>query len=119
MLVLLMPAKADDWTKNEVVLESSYQILLLADWRQTSNFHRYEYGDVFTGTHSIGEKNMFLGRKPNQATINIFCLVSSIGHLLVSRAMDHKERVFWQSATILIEVSAVTGNYSAGVRITF
>jgi len=30
----------DPWTKTQVGLEVGYQLALLADWRQTSNFHK-------------------------------------------------------------------------------
>lgn len=115
-LLLAIPLQADEWTKTEVVAEATFQTLLFLDYRQTSEFHRYGKVDPNGTVHTIGERNMLLGSSPKQATINLVCLLSAVGHLLVSDMMGH-DRIVWQAATILIEAYSVGHNHSIGVRI--
>jgi hypothetical protein len=114
------PSKGE-WTKAEVILEVAFQTALFLDWKQTSSFHT-PANHYFTadGTEkSIREDNVLLPRSPKQSAINIACLVSAVGHFLVSNMMkDHVDRMVWQSATLIVEASVVGDNqFRVGVRI--
>jgi hypothetical protein len=117
-LLVLSPLKAGDpWTKSEVALEATYQTLLFIDWKQTSEFHRFVIINSDGSSYQVHERNAFLGSDPKQATINAFCILSSIGHFILSHTMKNRDRKLWQIATIGIEVLAVNGNYNAKIRI--
>jgi hypothetical protein len=60
---------------------------------------------------------MFLGSHPKQAIINVACLLTAIGHFFLSNSMEHKDRIAFQTATIIIEAYAVGNNINWGVRI--
>ena len=119
-LLLLGPlAASEPWSKRDVAMETTYQVLLLMDWRQTSDFHKQGYYDGAGVWRSVGERNMFLGSQPSQAKINLICLASSLGHLWISNSLSSRDRVMWQGLTIGVEVLAVSNNYKIGVRVTF
>jgi hypothetical protein len=104
------------WTKTDVVLEATYQFLLVVDWRQTSNFHKMakSQGNL---SYETTEWNPLFGPRPSQATINTWFLVGSIGHFATSSVLSGKARTGWQSATVVVQAYAVGHNYSLGVRI--
>lgn len=122
---------SDPWTKTEIALEATYQIVLFIDWKQTSEFHRYRqylnypktdpYGHTITGPEyiilPIHEINPLLGRYPSQAKINMAYIISSVGHLAISNMLTHRQRLVWQSTTLLIEAFVVKDNYKLGITI--
>jgi hypothetical protein len=135
ILLLLMVSTlqaGEPWTKTEVALETGFQILLLIDWKQTSEFHRHRvpvhypktdpYGNTITGPDSylspIHENNPFLGAHPSQARINAACLLTSLGHVAISNMLSSgRHRIAWQASTIWIEALVVKGNANLGVHI--
>ena len=108
-LLTLLPLRAetDSWTKTEVALEVSFQMALFTDWKQTSTYH----------TTQARELNPLLGSHPSQRTINQWCFISSAGHLLVSDLLPHKQRIYWQAASMTVEWAVIARNYKLGVRI--
>ncbi len=117
ILALILPSLAiasEPWTKTEVALEAAYQVALVVDWKQTSEFHR----TILPGENRVmKEMNPILGSHPSQGAINLTCLVSAVGHYLVSDSLNHKNRLRWQGATAMIEMSFVAHNYKLGVRV--
>lgn len=104
------------WTKTEIYLETAFQMALFIDWKQTSEFHR-SIRVLPDGTITeSSERNPFLGSHPKQSTINIACLLSSLGHLGVSHLMG-KDKKVWQIATLTLELIVVNNNYRLGVHI--
>lgn len=124
VLLVAVSASAEEWTPVEIGLEASYQLLLLADWKQTSEFHKmttYDWNGPGGNLqyHRVEEANPFLPRDPKQRTINAACAVSAVGHFLISNALTHRYRMTWQSTTVLIEASFVRRNARIGVRCSF
>lgn len=125
LVCFLLPCQASDpWTKSEVALEATYQVLLFIDWKQTSEFHRHKtytnYPTVDGPNYYITpmkEANPFMPIFPKQRTINAMCLLSSIGHVLVSHNLSHNNRLFWQGTTLIVEAYYVNSNYNLKVVI--
>ena len=98
-------------------MEATFQTLVYIDWRQTSSFHLSTYTDSNGVEHSVGERNMMLGAHPKQSVINLACLTTAVGHLVVSNLMNHSDRKFWQMATIIVEGGVVYGNFTGSVKV--
>ena len=117
-LLALSPMKAGDpWTKGEIATEAVFQTLVYIDWRQTSSFHLSTYTDANGVEHSVGERNTMLGAQPKQSVINAACLLTAVGHLVLTNSMTHRDRKFLQVATIIVEGGVVYGNFTSSVKI--
>ena len=98
---MVLPLKAiDSWTPTQIVLESTYQVALLADWRQSSDFHRTK----------IYETNPMLGKYPTQASLNQYFLISSVNHLLISSFLSTEYRPYFQGISIIFQGCFVAHN---------
>lgn len=129
-LLLCLPAlAADPWTGPQIALEGAYQAALLCAWRQTSDFHKthmvafYSYSTNFTEygcSKPHPELNPLLGRHPSQAAINVACVVSCAGHLLVSNLLPSRWRTAWQGVTAGLEIGVVAHNaFACNVAVRF
>lgn len=121
---------AEPWTKTEVALEAAFQLVLLADYNQTSQFHKFTlpttdgYGHTITyspgvDTRLIKEANPLLPKFPNQRTINRVFIGSAIGHALITHHLSHIGRAYWQASTLSVELWVVNSNYNLGVSLKF
>ena len=129
MLLAYSPAISSEPLSNtEIVLETSYQVLLVMDYKQTSQFHKYVLPETDGFGHSynwqpgldrrlIKEINPFLPKFPSQATINRVFILSSIGHIIITKQLSHTGRAYWQASTISVEAWVVNSNYILGIRI--
>lgn len=104
LFLLFFPLKANEWTTQQIVLESSYDLILLADWRQTSNFHQ-----TWCNKKPVYECNPLLDKFPSQKSINEACIASAISHLIISNYLGDN-RISWQAVTLSIEFCFVAHN---------
>ena len=130
-LILTTSLRANDpWSKQNILLETAYQITLYIDWKQTSAFHKYTldkfgpktdaYGHYYTyppNMYMISEINPLLPKYPKQRTINAVCIGAAIGHVIITDCISSKNRIYWQSITTTAEILVIYNNYSIGVRI--
>ena len=108
LLFSSLVCKANDpWTSTQIVMESAFQVSLLCDWRQTSDFHKYH----------IYESNGILGRHPSQAEINRWFLFCGMSHLIITNYLPSKYRVAWSSVSLAIEASVVHKNATGNIRV--
>lgn len=116
------------WTKDEVVLESAYQALLLYNWKQSSQVHKTNarpstdgYGHTLTYPSAypyVDDMSPFLKKNASQGAINFSYVASALGHVLITNSItNHTSRKYWQTATIGFEAFIVGGNYGAGIRV--
>ncbi len=100
---------AQEWTQENTRWEQAYYVTHLIDWGQTQEIARNP--DYY-------ERNAILGRNPTEAEVNRYFILTGIGHHLIARWLD-KYRLPYQQATFFINFIAVTGNFTAGVKIKF
>ena len=125
-LCLFSPCRAEDtWTTTDIILEASFQAVLLVDWRQTSDFHRQwtpqaEANASACGNQSFCEGNPLLGNYPTQAHINRWCIATGVGHLVISNYLSRKYRTTWQGVTLGLEsVNIATNGIKGTVFVRF
>lgn len=115
---------AEPWTKPEIATEVIYQALIIIDWKQTSEFHRHKTYVPYVTTNGkyyydspLQETNILMPPYPKQRTINTVFLAGAVGHALITNYLYHDQRIFWQTATIGLQVLYINRNYELGVRI--
>ena len=118
------------WTPSDTKWETTYQVVLLADFLQTLQIsdrsrdprtYRYYYDKDGSYKCFIPhcETNPMLGKFPTRKEVTVYFLESAASHLLISYLLPAKARTWWQGATIAIEVGYVAHNYGVGVAIKF
>ena len=100
----------DRWSKTEIAMETTFQVLNLMDYRQTIQIpHNPNYG----------ETNWMMGSDPSKATVNYYMGGYALAHLIVSDLLPSRYRKVWQIMTISMASSAVCNNYNLGLKIRF
>lgn len=103
-------AKANEWIKEDTVLQATYSALHIVDWSQTLEIKARK-------NEGHGESNLILGRYPSRGKINRYFAGTLIGHYLVAMWLDKPYRNIWQSAWINIEWYYVNHNKRRGISI--
>jgi hypothetical protein len=109
ILLAAFSLRAQEWTKTDTTLEIAGQLFTLADWSQTSTFHR----------EPMNETNWALGHHPAQRTINRYFIGLMLGHYVVSRSLHGNGRRAWQLATLTIEAGYVNHNVQIGAKFSW
>lgn len=127
LFILLLPFSnlhaSDKWTKQDYVLEITWEVLHLIDWSQT----RYiaEHPDKYW------EINPILGNHPSIEKVDLYMGAGAIVHPIISHILPRKAkflwmdnvywypRTTWQSITITMSGSAVINNLSIGIKCEF
>lgn len=114
-LAIGLPVMATDpWTKADTARELVFVAVTTMDWGTTLDINA-----KYCAWHDWYEQNPLLGRHPSRARINLFIPASMVLHYLVARELSGKWRTIFQNATIVMEVAAVSHNYSIGLRMNF
>ena len=114
-LLALLPFHAfafcDDWTRENTVLEASFQGLTLIDWGQTLNV---------VSNPNLAEANPILGPHPSRERINTLIPLGMAAHAALSCLLPAGPwREAWQVISAALEFSAVGNNATLGVSIRF
>ncbi len=112
LFLLLIPTSfaADPWDKEQIILESTYMLALVADWSQTLYISEHE---------EFVETNPILGRRPDRGEVNAYFALSALTHFAVSYFLPSRYRDFWISYWLGYEIAFVQRNASIGVGFSF
>ena len=112
ILALSLPilSQASDWTLSDTARETTYQVLALADWRQTQDISNHQ---------GYYEQNPILELHPSTAQINSYFAVTSLIHAGIAYMLPPKWRTPFEYVSIGVEVGAVTHNAHIGLHIKF
>lgn len=102
---------ADSWSKQDIVLEVTYQALLAIDWGQSRQIAR--------NPEQYYEYNPLLGRHPSTTWVNTYFAASALLHLGVTHYLPKKCRPYFQGFTIGVETTSVVNNFSVGLRLSW
>lgn len=107
----VLPVKAaDEWTGEEVVLESVYMAALVMDLRQTDYIagHPGEYEEV----------NPALKSHPSESDVRKHFAAGALAHWLISDLLTGtKYKKPWQVTTLAIQIGFVAHNYQIGLKV--
>lgn len=101
---------SEPWSNKDVTLETGCLLSLAADWRQTSEIHKFS---------NIHETNSIMGTHPEQSTINQYFLACGLLHGLIADQLHGNWRTAWQCVIFGVEIAQVEKNYKIGLRIPF
>ena len=110
MMASTVISAAEPWSTQDKWLEAADALAFAADWRQTSEIHRFP---------RMYERNTILGLHPRQSTTNLYFLGAGIGHAEVANLLHGKLRTAWQATWFAVEVGQVQRNYAIGIRLNF
>jgi len=112
MLFASSIVKAEEsWTSADTNRELVYASFHVMDWAQTRNISR--------NPDKWYETNALLGRHPSTDKVDLYFLLTWVGHYLVADNLSPRNRKLFQNVTILLEAGYVTHNLSLGVNIKF
>ena len=112
-LILLFGCNAyaqGNWTAKDYALQSTSSALIVADWLQTR--------EIATD-NNYTEINYILGDNPKLSEVNQYFAGCLIGQFLISYALSHKYRNYWQGIIITMQAGVVAHNYNMGIKIKF
>jgi hypothetical protein len=105
-MVLSLALQADPWTDREVITESAFLALGVADIALT------HYGLV-RGASKMGssaEGNPLIGKHPSPGKLWGLGLTALASHAVISHFLPHTWRQIWISGGIAVEGTMVVGN---------
>ena len=98
------------WTREDIWLESTWQVLHVVDWGQT----RY-----ISESPDYWEVNPILGRNPTRGRVDAFFVAVAALHWLISDSVGPGIRLRWQWISIGAKGGFVYHNWSLGVGVQF
>jgi hypothetical protein len=125
------------WAWQDTLLEGSFILLTLIDWKQTDSIitqkeHVHASGNVIdqNGTiigtwhhdymkYSYEEQNWILGKHPSKKKVAIYNLSVITGHALFAYIFPNPWRKMWITGGIGVEIYATSTNFVAGATIKF
>lgn len=111
LLIPPFPATAEEWTTADTAREAAFVGLVFLDWQQTR----------WSLKRGAAEQNPVIGPHPSQARLDAMVTGAVVGHAAASLLLPNPWRRWWQHATIVVEISAVTSNavVLGGLRFSF
>ena len=109
IIILMMTVQANaseyfqDWSKNDIILQSIFTIVTMIDWKQTKDFRKEDGLEV----------NPILGQEPDGETVDTMIGLAIISHAIVTWALPEEHREMWQMFWIGMETHAVYYNERA------
>jgi len=110
LLLVSIPAVADEWTTGDTYREATYLSLLAVDWAQTRDCLRRP---------GCYEENTLLGAHPKQSSLDAYVVLEGLAHIAIAKMLPEKYRAPFQYITIGMEGNATFRNLSLGSSIKF
>lgn len=104
-------ATTDKWTKAEKTKEVAWLILHAVDYSQTR--YAMDRPDEFK------EANPLLGDHPSEGRLNLFALITGIGHVWLTDYVGKEYRSLFQNITLGFKTGTVVNNFYVGAKIEF
>jgi hypothetical protein len=101
---------SDSWTKNEIIKQGLYGLVVVIDAKQTQQ-------GIQSGQYREG--NPFMGEYPSNREINQHLLSVFIAHTLIANYLDTDNRKMFQDVSLIIGVTNISRNHMIGARINF
>jgi hypothetical protein len=111
LLIVRVAHCADPWSKADVALEASYQVLHWVDCGQTQVIVR--------NPDHYFERNPILGDHPGAERVYLYFAATSILHAAVTHFLPKKIRPYWEVVTIGLQGATVVNNFNLGLQVRF
>jgi hypothetical protein len=104
-------AYADEYSKTDIALQSTYTMLHIIDWGQTL--------DISKNSDKYWEINPILGKHPSVSKVNIYMGTSLAIYYIVNYFLPSDYRLLVESSSVILKASLVSHNYKIGLYINF
>jgi hypothetical protein len=120
LLAIASPTRADQWTKEDIILEATWEVLHMVDWGTTRNITKEE--------DNYYEHNPIIGSHPSTSQVDTYMALCALLHPVITRLLRKKARTFglewhprgiWQAISISVSATCVVNNYSIGLTMRF
>ena len=111
LLLLPIPAFADEWVAADTKRETVYLTLHTLDWAHTRNIAR--------NPDKWHEQNIILGKHPSVSQVNRYFIATGTLQFAVAYYLPAEYRKAFQYILIGVEGGAVAHNFSIGVSAKF
>ena len=108
MILFSANVNADDWTKEQKILEGAYIVAVYADYRQTLQIAK-----------DSAEINPYLGASPSPSKIKSYFITTTALHWIAADLMPSKWRTRFLYATTGFQFAFVAHNYWLGYTVRF
>jgi len=106
-LLLVSRSEAKDMTKDDYMLEASWQFLNVIDWRQTR---------VIVGDSRFQEGGLILSKDPDKEEVDVYFITMALVHFAGVNLLERKWKRTAQILMLGIKTGTVYRNYYVGVR---
>lgn len=113
VLLLSVPAHADEWREQDTYREVAFQALNVIDWGQTRYIAKHPE------TYYERESAWMIGEHPTTIDVNRLMIATAILHPVISYLLPHGWRDAFQYVTIIGKINNVAGNNSIGIKVEF
>jgi hypothetical protein len=97
------------WTRGDYIREGVGLAVKTIDWRQTR--------EIAKNPDRYWEINPIIGKHPSTSRVDAYFALTTIGHVLVTHAIPHPYRPYWQYISIGASTACVVNNYNIGLKI--
>lgn len=121
ILLISTPTYAlDSWTKQDIILEATWQSLHFIDYGQTLS--------IAKNPDRYYEMNPLLGKHPSTELVHVYMLGGALLHPVITYLLPRKVellgvdfplRTVWQMISIGMSLGCVVNNASIGLRVEF
>jgi len=107
-------ANAAEWSDADLHRESAFLSLQIVDYLQTRHI-----AELCRDPGTWHEQNVILGNCPSAGSVDRYFLITTLLQVGVSNFLPADLRRDFQNVTIVVEVGAVSNNYSLGISAQF
>ncbi len=112
-ILILLPVNAaafDEWTKEDIILQSLQTAITAVDWLQTREI---------AVNDDYWESNPILGKYPTTQEVDRYFLCTELLKIGFTHVLPQKYRKYWLMFWIGASGALVQHNYNMGIRINF
>jgi len=106
-------AKADEWSKLDITLETTFTTLIIVDYMQTVQIILAPIDP------NRLESNPIMGRHGERVPPEAYFPVMLLGHMAIAHILPSPYRKLWQGVGIAVQVDAISANWQAGYTMSF
>lgn len=113
LLLVSSSAFAENWTTNDSLRESAFQVLNVIDWGQT------RYVAEHPSRYEETESAWAIGHHPTTGRVDAYMAQTAVLHFAISYLLPRDWRTALQYITIGSKLNATIGNASIGIKVSF
>ena len=114
------PANAfDEWSKQDIALESTWIALNFIDWGQTRWAAKHDW--IWDGKMHKERNPLYFEKHPSASKVDVYFAVGTLLHIGITHVLPSKYRPYWQGISIMTSGYCIGTNahFGAGLNFSF